>query len=120
MTGYMTSKGNKGDGDAKTTMGQANDHFLQSIAYCRLKNITLSYTFPKEMMRKIHFSGLRIYVTGENLFTWTPLRKVTKNFDPEFGGGDSDFTNSTTAGDYADGYNYPMLKSVTFGVNITF
>lgn len=120
MTGYLTSKGSASEGNAKTTMGQANDHFLQNVAYCRLKNITLSYTFPKEMMKKIHMSGLRIYVTGENLFTWSPLRKVTKNFDPEFGAGDSDFTNSTTAGDYADGYNYPMLKSITFGINLTF
>ncbi|MBP3455547.1 MAG: TonB-dependent receptor [Alistipes sp.] len=120
MTGYLTSKGSNNEAAAKTTMGQSNDHFLQNIAYCRLKNITLSYTFPKEMMQKIHLSGLRIYVTGENLFTWSPLRKITKNFDPEFGAGDSDFTNSTTAGDYADGYNYPMLKSVTFGINLTF
>lgn len=120
MTGYMTSKASKSSDDAKTTMGQANDHFLQSVAYCRLKTVTLSYTFPKEMMRKIHLSGLRIYVTGENLFTWSPLYRVTRNFDPEFSAGDADFTNSSEAGDYADGYNYPMLKSVTFGVNITF
>lgn len=63
--------------------------------------------------------NLRIYVSGENLFTWSPMFRVTRNFDPEvITPGDADF-RSTKNSD-GDGYSYPMLNSYTFGINVTF
>ena len=117
MTGYLTT-------DAQGVLSKAaNDRFLVDASYCRLKNITIDYTFPKRILKKIGLQGLRVYVTGENLFTWSPITKWTDNFDPEvIQAGDTDFNsaNSYANGDQADGYSYPMLKSVTVGVNITF
>jgi len=100
-------------------MSQANDHFLQDASYIRLKNITIDYTFPRKISRKLHMESLKLYVTGENLFTYTPMHKWAKNFDPEvIGSGDPDYWSS--AGNAGDGYSYPMMRSITFGVNISF
>lgn len=99
-----------------------NDYYLQDAAYLRLKNLTLDYTFPKELTRKINVEQLKVYVSGDNLFTFSPIFQHTKMFDPEcIEGGDPDY-NTTQIGlnGVGQGYGYPMLKTVTFGLNITF
>ena len=69
------------------------------------------------MLKKAKIEQLKVYVTGENLFTWSPMFKHTDMFDPEvIQGGDSDFHDATTG----QGYSYPMLRSFTFGINLTF
>ena len=100
-----------------------NDHYLQNIAYVRLKNATLSYTFPEKLLKKAKMQSLKIYLTGENLLTFSPLYKHTKMFDPEgVESGDSDFNGAAATGLYGvgNGYSYPILKSYTFGINVTF
>ena len=95
-----------------------NDHFLQNVAYLRLKNLTIDYTFPKEMLKQLKIDQLKVYLTGENLLTFSPLFKHTDMFDPEvIQAGDSDFHGADDAG---EGYSYPMLRSFTLGVNLTF
>ena len=82
----------------------ANIHsnlFLYKLDYLKLKNVTLGYTFPKKWMRKIHVDTLRIFFTGDNLFTWTAYPGV----DPEFSG---------TMNYYA------VLRQYSFGLNIKF
>lgn len=97
-----------------------NDHFLQNASYIRLKTLTIDYSFPKAWMEKIKMEKIRIYFTGENLFTWSPMFKHTSMFDPEvISNGDSDFTSGTNTS-MGDGYSYPMLKTFTFGINLTF
>ena len=84
-----------------------------------MKNITLGYTLPAKLTRKAHIERLRIYVSGDNLFFWSPLKKYAKNYDPEMiTAGDSDFR--ATVGTDGQGYGYPMTRSVTFGLNISF
>jgi hypothetical protein len=58
----------------------------------------------------------------ENLWTWSPIYKVTDMFDPEgLYPGDSDFDSQLLGQNGAgDGSGYPMLKTFTFGVNLTF
>jgi len=74
------------------TLRAANDRYLQKARYCRLKNISLGYTLPQQITRKAHIEKLRIYVSGENLFFWSPLKKYAKNYDPEMiTAGDADF-----------------------------
>ena len=68
-------------------------------------------------MKKVKIDQLKVYVTGENLLTWSPIFENTSMFDPEvIMGGDSDFHDATSA----NGYSYPMLRSFTFGINLTF
>ena len=95
----------------------------KNAAYCRLKNLTIDYTFPKQWTRKLNIESLKVYFSGENLLTFSPIFKHTKMFDPEvIGFGDSDFTASdnTGLGGAGQGYSYPMLRSFTFGLNINF
>ena len=102
-----------------------NDHYLQNVAYIRLKNLTIDYSLPSKWLKKIDISAARFYVSMENLWTWSPLFKHTDMFDPEvISIGDSDF--DSTKAEYfglsgvGEGYSYPMLRTFTFGVNLTF
>lgn len=99
----------------------ANDYFLQNAAYLRLKNLTVDYTFPSKWMSKAKIEKLRIYLSCENLFTWSPMFRHTSMFDPEvIVKGDSDFTSLSTNTSLGDGYSYPMLQTFTIGLNLTF
>ncbi len=117
---YWTRRAHGEAENQKSALTFANDYYLQNAAYIRLKNLTIDYTFPSKWMEKANIQKLRVYVSGENLFTWSPMFKYTQMFDPEvIGNGDTDFHDgtSTTMG---DGYSYPMLKTFTFGINLTF
>ncbi len=107
-------------GNGLGTMNSYNDYFLQNAAYVRLKNLTLDYTFPKKLTEKVNIEQLRVFFSGENLFTFSPIYKHTSMFDPEvIGKGDSDFGGQTSTS-MGDGYSYPMLKTFTFGINLIF
>ena len=88
-------------GSAQSGDGVRSTHFFYDLDFLRIKNITLGYTFPSKWMKKVHVQNLRLYFSGENLFTFTRF----PGMDPEF--------NSTT--NY-----YAMLKQYTFGVSIKF
>ena len=110
---YGTANNEKG------ALSFPNDYFLMNAAYVRLKNLTLDYTFSGNWLQKAKIQKLRLYLTGENLFTWSPMFKYTSMFDPEvIANGDSDFTSGTNTS-MGDGYSYPMLRTFTIGVNIT-
>jgi len=81
--------------------------YLVNGNYFKLKTITLGYTLPKAWAQRIFTKGIRIYVTGENLYTWHS-RKF-RGFDP--------------AGIAADGimfFNYPIPTTVVGGINVNF
>lgn len=60
----------------------------------------------------------RVYVTGENLWTYSPLYKTADNVDIENITSQSD--RVLTTGTHGEGYNYPMLKSFVLGMTVTF
>ena len=91
--------------------------YLQNIAYLRLKNIQIGYNLPKSIVSKIGASNIKVYFSGENLWTMSPLYKITKDLDVENTGPSDQVFTSSNAG---DGYNYPMMKNVTFGLSVTF
>jgi TonB-linked SusC/RagA family outer membrane protein len=91
--------------------------YLQNIAYIRLKNFQFGYNLPLKLISKIGSENARIYISGENLWTWSSLYKITRDIDVE-NTGPSDMKLSD--GGAGDGYNYPMLKSLSFGLSITF
>ncbi|MCU4175168.1 SusC/RagA family TonB-linked outer membrane protein [Carboxylicivirga sp. N1Y90] len=80
--------------------------YLQNAAYLRLKNIQLGYTLRGNWTSKVKLSKVRLYVSGENLLTFTKLSKL---FDPE-----------ALGGRYGSGKIYPLSKVVSMGVNVTF
>ena len=85
---------------------EVSSHYLQNAAYIRLKNIQIGYSLPHKWIERAGLSSVRLYVSGENLLTFT---KMFKEFDPE-----------TIGGDRGDGKVYPILKTYSFGVNINF
>ncbi len=87
---------------------QPTDQYLQSAAYCRLKNLTLSYTLPQMWMHKLKVQQVKVFFSGENLLTFTKLKKM---FDPEVV-----FTSNGYTGE--GGKNYPMNKVISFGLMV--
>ena len=107
---------------AQRILSQPNTRYLQSARYIRMKNLTLDYSFPKKIVEAIRLQNLKVFFSGENLLTFTPLRHHAKNYDPEgLYPGDQDWgSNKSGADNYGDGDGYPTMRSFTFGLNITF
>ncbi|MCH5222739.1 MAG: TonB-dependent receptor [Muribaculaceae bacterium] len=85
---------------------QSSDIYLSDGAYCRLRNLTVSYTFPSNLIRKVGFQNFRVFVSAENLFTITKYH----GFDPEVGSG---------TGIGIDYGVYPQARIFNVGFNIT-
>ncbi len=110
---YVSRLANRSGG----ILREVQSKYLQNVAYIRLKNVQLGYTLPANLVSKIKLNNARVYVSGENLWAWSPLYRLTKDLDVESTGpSDQEFTSSNAG----DGYNYPMLKGVTFGLSVTF
>lgn len=86
---------------------QDQTRYLQNAAYVRLKNLQFGYTFPKAWVNKIGLQHLRLYFSGDNLFTITGLHGY---YDPE------------ALGDTGDkmGKVYPLARTYSIGMNINF
>ncbi len=91
--------------------------YLQNAAYMRLKNINVTYNIPQRWVSKLKITSAKVFFTGQNLLTFTPLHKWTPNYDPEVIYASDPEVNPTT--NIGNGYSYPMLKSYSFGVNLT-
>lgn len=90
--------------------------YLQNAAYVRLKNIQLGYSFPQSFVSKLKLQGLRAGLSAENLWTWSPLYKRTKDIDiANIGSSDPDIGTGS-----GDGFNYPTMRSVSFNLSINF
>ncbi|MGI9525524.1 MAG: SusC/RagA family TonB-linked outer membrane protein [Weeksellaceae bacterium] len=110
LVGYTSLGGNR-------QLGVANSRYLQDISYLRLKNIVLGYTIPKRIYEKFNINEFRIYLTGENLFTWTSL---TDYVDPESASKSIDFNRAWTADSRGTTDNYPISKSISLGLQLKF
>lgn len=89
---------------------QTQTRYLQSAAYLRCKNIQLGYTLPKSLLSPAGISNCRIYLSCDNLFTITSLSDI---FDPEAFGGYGDEG-------WGSGKTYPLQRTVSVGVNLSF
>lgn len=97
---------------------QRQSKYLMNAAYIRLKNVQLGYDLPRNFITRIGMNSAKIYLSGESLFTWSPLYKYTNHIDVENATAPSD--QMYTSGNSGDGYNYPLLKSITVGINVKF
>lgn len=86
-----------------------SDRYVESGTYLRLRNAQLGYTLPSVIVNKMMLQKLRIYVSGQNLFTITNYSGI----DPEVG-------QSTSLSRGVDYGIYPQSRVITGGVNITF
>ena len=93
--------------DPNGNFTKMSNYYLQKGDYLRIKLVQLGYSMPKQMISNFGANKVRIYVTGENLFTFT---KYT-GYDPEIAGGD-------TYG--IDRAYYPQARTILLGANIQF
>ena len=92
---------------------KASSRFLEDGSYTRLKNLQIGYTIPNT--KKMKIQSIRVYLAGTNLLTLTKY----SGLDPEM----TVSTNSSAEGDRANGIDwgtYPVAKSYTVGLNVTF
>jgi hypothetical protein len=80
----------------------SSSYWIQSGAYVRLKSVQLGYTFPTAWTQKAGLTRCRLYVSGQNLLTFSSLEK---DIDPEAPNDDR---------------YYPQVKTYTFGLNVEF
>lgn len=93
--------------------------YLLDMSYLRIKNITVGYSIPQKLLRKVYLSKARLYVSLENFFTFDNLRGLP--IDPETISGNSMF--STSGNNYnlgRTGTGTPTFKSASFGVQLSF
>jgi len=83
----------------KSELGYPQTRYLQNASYLRVKNITLGYSLPFSFIKKWNIKNVRIYVSGENMFTMTKLKG---GLDPEG----------------LDGSIYPFQKTYSCGFNV--
>ncbi len=76
-------------------------------SYFRLKNITIGYTFPKSITRKVNIDALRVFASADNVLLFSQAQGV----DP---------TLSIIGGKEIDTYVYPQMQTFTFGINLDF
>lgn len=93
-----------------TTYTDAPENFipstkwLRNASYLRMKNIQLTYDFPKRLLRPLRIEGLQVYISGQNLWTLSDFDL----WDPEI---------TTTRTNL---YEYPNLKTISVGLNLSF
>lgn len=102
--------------NARAELTEPQSKYLQNVAYVRLKNLTLGYTLPLPLVSRIGISNARVFLTGQNLWTYSPMFKITGNLDPEVIEGADPEMNPNSG----NGMAYPMLKTYTLGINVTF
>lgn len=80
------------------------DALLTKASYFSIRNITLGYSLPKDLISKVHADRLRVYLTGDNIW----LKSARKGLDPR-----QSFTGST-------GHVYSAMSTYSIGINLTF
>ncbi len=80
-----------------------SDRFLKDASFIRFKNLNFGYNIPKNLLNDTAIRGMKIFVAGENLYTWTKW----KGFDPE-----PNFSYSLSV--------YPNMRTFSIGANIDF
>lgn len=85
-----------------------SDFYVEDASYLRVKNVQLGYTFPDPVLSRLNLSSMRVYVSAQNLLTFTKY----EGFDPEVGG------SGTSAGiDYG---SYPQGRLYLMGIDFNF
>ena len=93
-----------------TRNGSVSDRVLEDGSFLKIKAITLGYHVKSPFLEKNGFKNIRLYVSGQNLFTFTKY----SGYDPEV----NSYGNDSQLG--FDMNAYPQIKSYTFGINLSF
>jgi TonB-linked SusC/RagA family outer membrane protein len=89
-----------------------SSRFIEDGSFLRVKNVTLSYNFNRDWVRKVGMKSAKIYATVQNLYTFTKYFGMDPEVD--YYGGSSNIIMGT------DFFTYPQCRQYLFGFNITF
>lgn len=89
---------------------RSSNIFFKDADYLRMRSIQLAYNLPRTWASAVRLSGVRVYVSANNLFTLTPFR----GFNPDATSTDNVLTNGFSQA------NYPVARSFIAGLNVTF
>ncbi|MGV3588773.1 MAG: SusC/RagA family TonB-linked outer membrane protein [Adhaeribacter sp.] len=96
--------------DPKGLQKEPSSYWVENGSYLRIRNLTLGYNFDNALLQRIRMKGLRLYVTGQNLYTFTKY----PGYDPETS---SEGSGLSRGGDYL---GYPAARSFIAGLNVSF
>lgn len=99
------------------TSRRGNTRYMLDVSYIRLKNVQFGYNLPEKWIKPLHLSKVSVFFSGENLWDWSPMYKYIKGTVDVLALGQDPENHDTTAG---TGGCYPVLKSYSFGINLTF
>lgn len=102
-------------GQASANNEIQSDYWMYNAVYARLKNIQIGYSLPMKILDKAKLQKCRIYLTGQNLLTWT---KMDVGFDPEVTEYNSSMDQSNS--NAISGRVYPVQKVLALGIDIRF
>lgn len=102
--------------DSNIQNGRASDYYMEDGSFLRLRNLRFGYSLPSDFIDKVGMTSIKIYVSGQNLHTWT---KYT-GYDPEIGQNSDINGVSSVQTRGIDAGSYPITKSLTLGVNLKF
>jgi len=88
-----------------------SDRYIEDGSFVRLRNVNLSYQLPSKVTRRVRFSSAKIYVSAQNLLTFTNY----SGYDPEVGS-----FNQNPLINGVDNGRYPAARSLTVGFNTNF
>ena len=94
---------------------RSSDFYVEDGSYLRLKNISIGYTIPSDLISKWSIAGVRVYVSGQNILTFTDY----SGYDPEIGRGGI-FENTSIFNGGVDRTTYPQPKTLFGGISVTF
>ncbi|MDD3321133.1 MAG: TonB-dependent receptor [Paludibacter sp.] len=100
------------NGNDKNDNLRISDRYIEDGSYLRLKTLQVGYSLPQAIAQKIFMSSMRIYISSNNLLTFTNY----SGSDPEIG----QLTSDNTLSKGVDIGAYPQAKTVVAGINITF
>jgi len=104
---------------ASTSAGTITPYRYEDRSFVRLQDVTLSYNLPKNIISRMGLEKVDLYVTGKNLLTLTGWH----GWDPEanYGTTSAIYNSSTTINKSGSDYDSrPVMKSFTFGIDVSF
>ncbi|MFD1143585.1 TonB-dependent receptor [Larkinella insperata] len=96
--------------DPKSLQKEPSSYWVEDGSFVRIRNVSLGYTVPNALLKSIRIKGLRAYLTGQNLYTFTKY----PGYDPETS---SEGNGLSRGGDYL---GYPAARTLIVGLNVTF
>lgn len=100
------------------SLGEVNDYYLTNVGYLRIRNITIGYTLPPSVIKRMKIKDLRIYASGENIITWR-FGKLTKYIDPEQASSGINYNNPGESVKMDRVENYPIGKTFSAGISLS-